>query len=126
MECPVWSGYEDLSKRDFVALLWELKGDGSAPVHENEDAIYGCLNFECADALKSGLVANQFILMFVILGLAFLNMFSIGLASHTLKFDIHYKSTLHNILMFFALIAIITGGILVIILTKFHVLAVDS
>jgi len=85
----VWPGYEDLTKRDFMAMLWELKGKGVVGIDE---AIYGCLNSECATSLKTGLVANQFIMMFVILGLAFLNMFSIGLASHTLKFDIHYKN----------------------------------
>lgn len=26
VECPVWPGYEDMTKRDFVALLWEYKG----------------------------------------------------------------------------------------------------
>jgi len=89
VECPVWTGYDGLTKRDFVALIWEMKGEG---VGGTEDSIYGCLNPECADSLRSGLRANQFILMFVILGLAFLNMFSIGLASHTLKFDMHFKS----------------------------------
>mmetsp|Transcript_34461 Transcript_34461/g.45336 ORF Transcript_34461/g.45336 Transcript_34461/m.45336 type:complete len:117 (-) Transcript_34461:1884-2234(-) len=88
VECPVWPGYEDMSKRDFVALLWELKSSG---ITAADQAVYGCLNVECAASLKSGLAANQFIMMFVILGLAFLNMFSIGLASHTMKFDIHYR-----------------------------------
>ena len=26
VECPVWTGYDDFTKRDFVATLWELKG----------------------------------------------------------------------------------------------------
>lgn len=84
----MWPGYDDAQKRDFVALLWELKGTGIAAA---DQAIYGCLNPECASILKSGLAANQMIMMFVILGLAFLNMFSIGLASHTRSFDIHYR-----------------------------------
>ena len=55
VECPVWQGYEGMTKRDFVALLWELKGQGVMPT---DDAIYGCLNVECANSLKSGLAAN--------------------------------------------------------------------
>ncbi len=88
VECPVWENYDGLSKRDFIAMLWEIKGTAVG----TDEAIYGCLNQECASSIKTGLVLNQVILMFVIFGLAFLNMFSIGLASHTLKFDIHYKN----------------------------------
>ena len=111
-----------MTRRDFIALLWELKGSG---VVNTDDAIYGCLNVECASSLKSGLVANQLIMMFVILGLAFLNMFSIGLASHTMKFDIHYKNTLMNVIIFLSLLGIIAGGVLVTFLTHHHVLKVS-
>ena len=90
VECPVWPEYEKFGKRDFTALLWELKGEG---VVSEDEAIYGCLNPECASSLKSGLMINQLMLMFAILGLAFLNMFSIGLASHTIKFDIYYRQS---------------------------------
>lgn len=72
VECPVWPGYEDMTKRDFVALLWEYKGQG---IISTDEAMYGCLNVECAGSLKSGLVSNQFIMMFTLLGLAFLNFF---------------------------------------------------
>lgn len=72
VECPIWPGYEGMSKRDFVAILWELKGSG---IVSADEAMYGCLNSECATSLKSGLVANQSIMMFVLLGLAFLNFF---------------------------------------------------
>ena len=64
-------------------------------------------------------------MMFIILGLAFLNMFSIGLAMHTMKFDIHYKSVLHNIFIFISLMAIIAAGITTVSLMQFHTLAVS-
>lgn len=118
----MWTGYEGKTKRDFVALLWELKGTGML---SSDEAIYGCLNAECAGSLKSGLVANQMIMMFVILGLAFLNMFSIGLASHTMKFDIHYKTNVTNAFIFIALIGIIAVGALATFLTDFHSLSVN-
>ena len=123
VECPVWTGYDGMTKRDFTALLWELKGQGLVGT---DDAIYGCLNEECAQSLKSGLVANQLIMMFVILGLAFLNMFSIGLASHTMKFDIHYKTILANTIVFISLLGIIAGGVLVLLMTNFKVLSVSD
>ena len=41
VECPVWDGYENMTKRDFVALLWELKGSG---ISESDEQVYGCLN----------------------------------------------------------------------------------
>ena len=52
VECPVWKNYEGMTKRDFVANLWELKGQG---VVGDDEFVYGCLNEECADSLKSGL-----------------------------------------------------------------------
>ena len=116
VECPVWPGYKDFTKRDFIAQLWELKDQG---VLGTEETLYGCLNPECAVTLKSGLISNQFIMMFVILGLAFLNMFSIGLASHTIKFDIHYKNLLMNACVFVSLLAIIVFGVLSTALSSF-------
>ena len=64
-------------------------------------------------------------MMFILLGLAFLNMFSIGLASHTLKFDMHFKNTLTNVFVFFALIGIITAGVMTVVMTDFKVLKVN-
>ena len=64
-------------------------------------------------------------MMFVLLGLAFLNMFSIGLASHTLKFDMHFKNTLTNIFIFFALIGIITAGVMTVVMSDFKSLKVN-
>jgi len=61
-------------------------------------------------------------MMFVILGLAFLNMFNIGLASHTLKFDIHYRQILQNIFIIFALVGIIAAGFLLVIISEFPTL----
>ena len=121
VECPVWTGYDGMTKRDFMALLYELKGQGLA----KDQQLYGCLNPECASSLKSGLVANQLIMMFILLGLAFLNMFSIGLASHTLKFDMHFKNTLTNVFIFFALIGIITAGVMTVVMSDFKVLKVN-
>ena len=121
VECPVWTGYDGMTKRDFIALLYELKGQGLA----TDQQLYGCLNSECASSLKSGLVANQLIMMFILLGLAFLNMFSIGLASHTMKFDMHFKNTLANVFIFFALIGIITAGVMTVVMTDFKVIAVN-
>ena len=63
--------------------------------------------------------------MFVIFGLAFLNMFSIGLASHTMKFDIHYKTNLTNAFIFVALIAILSTGGIAAYMTNFHSLTVN-
>lgn len=63
--------------------------------------------------------------MFVILGLAFLNVFSIGLAFLTMKFDIHAKSTFTNIGIFLTLIGIIMGGTALMILKNFHTLEVN-
>ena len=122
VECPIWSGYEGLTKRDFTALLWEFKG---SDIVATDDAIYGCLNVECGRSLKSGLLVNQFIIMFAILGLAFLNMFSIGLASHTMKFDIHYRNVLANVFIFVSLLGIITGGVLVTLMTQFSSMRVN-
>ena len=65
-------------------------------------------------------------MMFVILGLAFLNMFSIGLASHTMKFDIHYKTILSNTIVFISLLAIIAGGVLTLVMTDFKALRVSD
>ena len=64
-------------------------------------------------------------MMFVLLGLAFLNMFSIGLASHTMKFDMHFKHILTNTFIFFALIGIITAGVMTVVMTEFKVLSVN-
>ena len=64
-------------------------------------------------------------MMFILLGLAFLNMFSIGLASHTLKFDMHFKNTLTNVFIFFALIGIITAGVMTVVMSDFKVLKVN-
>lgn len=58
-------------------------------------------------------------MMFVILGLSFLNMFSIGLASHTIKFDIHYKNVLLNACVFLSLLVIITFGVLATAISSF-------
>ena len=63
--------------------------------------------------------------MFVLLGLAFLNMFSIGLASHTMKFDMHFKKTVINVFIFFALISIITAGVMIVVMSDFKVLKVN-
>lgn len=122
VECPVWKGYDNMTKRDGVALLWELKGTG---ISDSDESVYGCLNPECASSLKSGLASNQLIMMFVILGLAFLNMFSIGLASHTLKFDIHYRQILQNVFIIFTLVGIIGGGVLLVVLTNYAALTVS-
>ena len=103
-------------------MLYELKDGGSSSL---DSQLYGCLNSECASSLKSGLIANQFILMFVLLGLAFLNMFSIGLASHTMKFDMHYKNPIRNTIIFIMLIGIIVGGSVIISTTEFKVLEVN-
>lgn len=90
-----------------------------------DEVLYGCLNPECAQTLKSGLISNQFIMMFVILGLAFLNMFSIGLASHTIKFDIHYKNLLLNACVFLSLLVIIVLGVLATAISTFPQLQVN-
>ena len=111
-----------MTKRDFVALLWEMQGKG---ILDTDESIYACLNPECASSLKSGLIANQFILMFVILGLAFLNVFSIGLAFHTMKFDIHAKATFTNVCIFISMMSIIAFGTTVMILKHFHSLEVN-
>lgn len=121
VECPVWMGYEGMTKRDFMAYLYELKGQGLG----TETHLYGCLNAECASSLKSGLVANQLIMMFVLLGLAFINLFAIGLASHTMKFDMHFKSTLANMFIFVVLLGIIAAGVLVVSLSHFKVIEVN-
>lgn len=65
-------------------------------------------------------------MMFVLLGLAFLNLFSIGLASHTMRFDMHFKSALANVFIFFALIGIISAGVMTVVLTDFKVIAVNE
>ena len=52
-------------------------------------------------------------------------MFSIGLASHTMKFDMHFKNTLANVFIFFALIGIITAGVMTVVMTDFKVIAVN-
>ena len=123
VECPVWPGYEDMTKRDFVALLWEYKGQG---IITTDEAMYGCLNVDCASSLKSGLVANQFIMMFALLGLAFLNFFQIGLALQSMKFDIHYRSIFLNVVIFLTLVGIITGGFMLTFLYDFPVLNVNQ
>ena len=64
-------------------------------------------------------------MMFVILGLAFLNMFAIGLASHTMKFDIHYKNNVFNTIVFVALLVIIACGSLILVLTNFPIMQVS-
>ena len=114
-------GYDGMTKRDFMAYLYELKGQGLA----SDAHLYGCLNSECSSSLKSGLVANQFIMMFVLLGLAFINLFAIGLASHTMRFDMHFKSTLANVFIFFALIGISIAGVLVVTLSNFYTIEVN-
>ena len=63
--------------------------------------------------------------MFVILGLAFLNMFAIGLASHTMKFDIHYKNNVMNTIVFIVLLIIIACGTVFLVLTNFPILQVS-
>lgn len=64
-------------------------------------------------------------MMFVLLGLAFINLFAIGLASHTMRFDMHFKSTLANIFIFFVLIGIIAAGVSVVSLSNFKVIEVN-
>ena len=55
VECPVWQNYDSLSKRDFIAMIWEIKGQGAVDINES---LYGCLNQECAASIKTGLVSN--------------------------------------------------------------------
>ena len=64
-------------------------------------------------------------MMFVLLGLAFINLFAIGLASHTMKFDMHFKSTLANMFIFVVLLGIIAAGVLVVGLSHFKVIEVN-
>ena len=52
-------------------------------------------------------------------------MFSIGLASHTLKFDIHYKNQVVNAFIFLVLLATILTGVLATLLSNFKVLEVN-
>ena len=87
-------------------MLWEVKQSSGT-----DEALYGCLNPKCADSLQSGLVAWQLIMIFVLLGLAFLNMFSIGLASSTLKIEIHSLSRARSVGTFISLILIIIAGV---------------
>lgn len=96
VECPVWKNYEGMTKRDFVANLWELKGQG---VVGDDEFVYGCLNEECADSLKSGLAGSSMLLLAMLFGLIVVSTFTIGLAANTLKFDIHYKTIATNVLL---------------------------
>jgi len=64
-------------------------------------------------------------MMFTILGLAFLNFFTIGLALHTLKFDIHHNQILQNIFTLFAMIGIMTGGVFLVVKSEFPQLMVN-
>ena len=64
-------------------------------------------------------------MMFVILGLAFLNMFAIGLASHTLKFDIHYRQIIKNVFILLSLLGIITAGVFTVVNSNFPLLRVN-
>ena len=90
-------------------MLWELKGNGAL---EDDETIYGCINPECSAALKTGLVVKQSLLIICMVGIAFFHAFSIGLASRTMVYDLHYKSLLLNMLVFFFLIGVIVGGVL--------------
>lgn len=65
------------------------------------------------------------IMMFVILGLAFLNMFSIGLASHTRSFDIHYRQIVSSVCILIALLGIIAGGVCLVVLSDYNKLRVN-
>jgi len=48
--------------------------------------------------------------MFAILGLALVSMFSIGIASFTLKSDLHFKSNAMNLAIFVTFVIIIVIG----------------
>ena len=52
-------------------------------------------------------------------------MFSIGLASHTMKFDMHFKNPITNTFIFFGLLGIIGAGVTTVVLTDFKVLQVN-
>ena len=54
--------------------------------------MFGCLNAECAPYLEKGFISHQFVTGACLFNLMILSYFSIGLAAHTMRFDIHYKS----------------------------------
>ena len=88
--------------------------------------MFGCLNPACAWSFESGLLFMQ--LMFVIyLGvMVFLNFFSIGLVSHTLKFDIHNKSKAFRAVAFFGFVALSSFSILINYEASFSKIQVDQ
>ena len=44
------------------------------------------------------------------LALVFLSIFSVGLAAHTLRFDVHFKSISHEIILWILLVVIVGTG----------------
>ena len=123
IECPKYDAYgTDVRPQDYIALLWELKGNGAL---EDDETIYGCINPECSAALKTGLVVKQSLLIICMLGIAFFHSFAIGLASRTMVYDLHYKSLLLNILVFIFLVGVIVGGVFITVNTDFNAIEVN-
>ena len=99
----------NLQKQDQTALLWELKKTG---ILKGEEVVYGCLNAECAPYLEKGFISHQFVTGACLFNLMILSYFSIGLAAHTMCFDIHYKSLGQEILALLGMITVIAVWII--------------
>ena len=122
-ECPKSPDFGiDMRGQDYIALLWELKGDG---VLDSDDTIYGCLNPVCSNHLKSGLTIKQSLLIIFMVFLAFLHAFAIGLAIETLKPHIHYKSALMNTVVFLLMAGIIFSGVFLTVESSFEKILVN-
>ena len=110
VECPEVEDFDrsGITQKDYIALLWELKKGG---VIQQDEVMFGCLNPECAPYLEKGVVTHQFVMLGCALKLVFLSIFSVGLAAHTLRFDVHYKSVCQDVLALLAMIAVIGAGL---------------
>ena len=105
VDCPDMDEFDtsSLKRDDQTALLWELKKTG---VLQGEDVMFGCLNAECAPYLEKGFISHQFVTGACLFNLMILSYFSIGLAAHTMRFDIHFKSIGQEVLVLVGMIAV--------------------
>lgn len=95
-------------------------------INANQSMMFGCLNPACAWSFESGLLLMQFAFVIYLGVMVFLNFFSIGLVSHTLKFDIHNKSQAFRVVAFFGFLALTSLSIFFNYETTFPQIQVDT
>ena len=110
VECPEVEDFDrsGIVQQDYIALLWELQRGG---VIAQDEVMFGCLNPECAPYLEKGVIAHQFVMLGCMLKLVLLSLFSVGLAAHTLRFDVHYKSVGHEAGSLLLMIIVVGAGL---------------